>query len=164
MELANFIYRYTLCQLMDELAPQGILRLASKKKSKMVQAKLGWKIDKFNKHLTFGKKWNSLCGKYDRLLCFMPGSGASPRYDYDLEEDELPTFHRLLDTQQLCCLCEVAKALQGILGGAIDVEFLWESSNITTADIYQNGKLSTVFGILPSVVSGNIYHPERYPH
>ena len=164
MELANFIYRYTLCQLMDKLAPKGILRLASKKERETVRAKLGWKMDKFNKHLTFGKKWNSLCGKYDGLLCFMPGSGAGPGYDCDLEEDDIPTFHRLLDTQQVRRLCEVAKAFQGILGGAIDVEFLWESSNITTADIYQNGKLSAVFGILPSVDSGNVYHPERYPH
>lgn len=110
MELANFIYRYTLCQLADELAPKGILRLTSKKKRETVRAELGWKMDKFNKHLTFGKKWNSLYGKYDGLLCFMPRSGAGPGYDCDLEEDDIPMFYQLLDTQQLRRLCEGAKA------------------------------------------------------
>lgn len=163
MELANFVYRYALCQLADELAPKGIARLASKKDREKIRKNLEWKVDKFNKHLTFGKKWKSLCSKHDGLLCFMPGIGAGPPHDWDLEEDDIPTFHRLLDTQQVRRLCKVAKAFQGILGGATDVEFLWESSNTNTADIYQNGKLSTEFGILPSVDSENVYHPERYP-
>ncbi|KAK1754122.1 hypothetical protein QBC47DRAFT_36808 [Echria macrotheca] len=115
------------------------------------------------RHLTYGRKWNRVCGKYDGLLCLIvpPGEGgADPASYWDMTDNELADFHRRLKNPHVDQLRSAAKAFQNILGGAADVEFLWESASLTPDEIYNNGTLQdATFGTFPCIPR-NLYQPD----
>jgi len=165
--LTSFLTRLGQCMLAKQLDSTikgyrvSVLPAARKKAINQLR----WSPAKFDQHLTCGRKWNGVCGKYDGLLCFIvpPGEGgADPASYWDMTDGELADFHQRLKNPCVDRLCSAARAFQNILGGAADVEFLWESAGLTPVEIYNNGTLQdATFGTFPCIPR-NLYQPNGF--
>ncbi|KAK3366722.1 hypothetical protein B0T24DRAFT_596627 [Lasiosphaeria ovina] len=88
-----------------------------------------------------------------------PKAKKPKQHNASPKNGELADFHRRLRNPCDDRLYNAARAFQNILGGAADVEFLWESAGLTPVEIYNNGTLQdATFGTFPSI-SKNLYQP-----
>lgn len=137
--LAKFMVRIHQVMLAEDIVSVNDGRLRTDPLViKKVLKKTGWTRSVLNSHLTIGRKWKRLCSGYEGLLCFIflePSNpfNISPNKFLDLDENDLRTFHHLLENDEyIAAVCSAGKAFQKTLNSTVvDVEFMWESRQLS---------------------------------
>ncbi len=112
--------------------------------------KLGWDETKrptLHDYLREGKCWNTICGDYDGLLCFVPSD--SQCLDLALYKDEVARLHAELDTDFVRRLCAAGSILQRSIWDCLELpEFIWESAVTTWLPVERISPLVAPFRLL----------------
>ncbi|KAM5350556.1 hypothetical protein ACJ41O_007061 [Fusarium nematophilum] len=90
---------------------------------------------RFSNHLSKGRLWRSVCGRFPGLMCLIPLRVDKPycvsANDYlSMRGNDLESFAQLIDTPYVARICQACEAFQDmVMGVADDMVFKWEKEH-----------------------------------